>query len=716
MRKHLLLLLALLPTLVFAQVLEPGIEGTLTDLTPAGVNITNTDAAGGGYGKVIIPFGTGLIFVGEDATNGEELWITDGTVAGTKLLKDINPGAESSSPNNFCVSGGKVYFSATTATDGNELWVTDGTTDGTVLVADIFFGISEDTGEPNNGNPEMMTDFNGKVLFKAVSPGSEGHSYLWISDGTYDGTNRVFNITPYGNSGAEGHEKYSFIQTTKDKAFFTAHYVTDSTPSYGEELWATDGTAEGTYLVLDIITEADTSGEFVGCDSCTASNKIVWLFAINDQQVMFNSQTPSIWYTDTASYVGWKSEPWISNGTPWGTYPLGDIQTSEYKDDPTQTSSSGAAYHCLYNGEVYFRANDPVYKNELHRITNEPGDFNMVYNIQGANSKGVEQTGYLNNNVVFDNMLFNRNNSNKPTGGYRFPDDSYPGKEIYGYDAVGDSVFVVDINPGEGHSTPKLLRVSNNRLYFHATVVSGETKLYTLKPRSEDPSYTPLAVFDEEGDASYHSLRDADGYLYFITTLADASQKLYRYDDGRTKSTAKDPFDRGPEPGEYYNRLVEVIDCDMECTQDSLCFDTCAVATCDDGIMNGDEEGIDCGGSCPATCDAPTCDDGIMNGDEEGVDCGGSCDNECDVTGINENEINSFINFHPNPAENNITIELTDVSSAYVRIYNQAGKAVWVGLVNNNQELDISNFTVGMYVVHTSTKDAYALKKLMIMR
>ena len=47
-----------------------------------------------------------------------------------------------------------------------------------------------------------------------------------------------------------------------------------------------------------------------------------------------------------------------------------------------------------------------------------------------------------------------------------------------------------------------------------------------------------------------------------------------------------------------------------------------ACPTCDDGIQNGDETGVDCGGSdCPA---CPTCDDGIQNGDETGVDCGGS--------------------------------------------------------------------------------------------
>ncbi len=46
--------------------------------------------------------------------------------------------------------------------------------------------------------------------------------------------------------------------------------------------------------------------------------------------------------------------------------------------------------------------------------------------------------------------------------------------------------------------------------------------------------------------------------------------------------------------------------------------------TCDDGIQNGQETGVDCGGpDCPACPTEPTCDDGIQNGQETGVDCGG---------------------------------------------------------------------------------------------
>lgn len=46
-------------------------------------------------------------------------------------------------------------------------------------------------------------------------------------------------------------------------------------------------------------------------------------------------------------------------------------------------------------------------------------------------------------------------------------------------------------------------------------------------------------------------------------------------------------------------------------------------STCSDGIANQNESGVDCGGPC-SSC--PTCDDGIQNQGEDGVDCGAPCD------------------------------------------------------------------------------------------
>jgi len=77
-----------------------------------------------------------LIFRATDSANGRELWITDGTAAGTTLLKDINPGGDSF-PFYFTRFNNRVFFRANDGTNGIELWVTDGTAAGTTLLRDI---------------------------------------------------------------------------------------------------------------------------------------------------------------------------------------------------------------------------------------------------------------------------------------------------------------------------------------------------------------------------------------------------------------------------------------------------------------------------------------------------------------------------------------------------------------------------------------------------
>ncbi len=66
-----------------------------------------------------------------------------------------------------------------------------------------------------------------------------------------------------------------------------------------------------------------------------------------------------------------------------------------------------------------------------------------------------------------------------------------------------------------------------------------------------------------------------------------------------------------------------------------LLMNNCGPAHCINGVQDGDETGVDCGGSCIA---CPTCSDGIQNGTETGIDCGGSCA-QCDlcVNGIQDN-------------------------------------------------------------------------------
>jgi ELWxxDGT repeat protein len=88
------------------------------------------------------------VFAANDGVLGSELWRTDGTAAGTVLLKNINPGAAGSNPRNFLAAGNLVYFSAETDSEGTELWVTDGTAAGTRSLGDLHPGVASGQGFP----------------------------------------------------------------------------------------------------------------------------------------------------------------------------------------------------------------------------------------------------------------------------------------------------------------------------------------------------------------------------------------------------------------------------------------------------------------------------------------------------------------------------------------------------------------------------------------
>src|SRR5205807_2023500 len=73
-----------------------------------------------------------LFFVANDGTTGNELWKTDGTPAGTGLVKDIQAGVIGSWPRKLTSFRGKLFFAADDGS-GIELWRSDGTQAGTVM-------------------------------------------------------------------------------------------------------------------------------------------------------------------------------------------------------------------------------------------------------------------------------------------------------------------------------------------------------------------------------------------------------------------------------------------------------------------------------------------------------------------------------------------------------------------------------------------------------
>ncbi len=63
-----------------------------------------------------------IVFAAGDEAHGEEPWVSDGTPEGTRLLQDLVPGPDSSSPSQFTRSDGFIFFAASTPGTGSELW------------------------------------------------------------------------------------------------------------------------------------------------------------------------------------------------------------------------------------------------------------------------------------------------------------------------------------------------------------------------------------------------------------------------------------------------------------------------------------------------------------------------------------------------------------------------------------------------------------------
>ena len=150
---------------------ETGTELWVTDGTVAGTHLIESVPGPGGLGYVSSwrgAVGNNLLFspFPDSQVGAGELWISDGTVEGTRLLKDIEPGYIGSGPRQFTTVGNVVFFSANNSAHGEELWVTDGTTEGTRLVRDLNPG-------PASSWPQSLAAIGG-VLYLSADDGVRG--------------------------------------------------------------------------------------------------------------------------------------------------------------------------------------------------------------------------------------------------------------------------------------------------------------------------------------------------------------------------------------------------------------------------------------------------------------------------------------------------------------------------------------------------------------
>lgn len=156
-----------------------------SDGTASGTNLvygsTNNGFIPGVFGSNYAVYKNKMYFSGYDNIYGGELWVTDGTTAGTHIV--INLASDGSGiigngvPNYMQVYNNELYFSATDDAHGNELFKTNGTAAGTHIVKDIIPGTEGSV-------PTKNIIYNGLLYFSAGGD-SAG---LWRTDGTDAGT------------------------------------------------------------------------------------------------------------------------------------------------------------------------------------------------------------------------------------------------------------------------------------------------------------------------------------------------------------------------------------------------------------------------------------------------------------------------------------------------------------------------------------------------
>lgn len=270
-----------------------------------------------------------LLFGASDAS-GHELWRTDGTSAGTALLKDINPGG-SSKVSVLAVIGTRAILLADDGTHATALWYTDGTAAGTQFLAD--------TNPDSVSLDRVQTRTFGGRVYVAHAAG------LWTTDGTIAGTAKLAS----GVASVLGAAGSNVIFRLKE-----------SWPG-GTSLWKTDGTIDGTTHVQNVLVSQPRSS--TQTDELPAAGQ--WVFFV------FDGSTVALWKTDgtAGGTVPVRSFPEYSYSTsfrsapPRIAYELGawwfDTPGGLWRSDATtagthQVTTQGAAHIGSAFSKVYF--------------------------------------------------------------------------------------------------------------------------------------------------------------------------------------------------------------------------------------------------------------------------------------------------------------------------------------------------------------------------
>jgi ELWxxDGT repeat protein len=408
-----LLAVALVPSVLAERTHGPGeVNQVQNDLPlPEVVRDINPGEASSAP-EMFVPFGGTVVFRANDGAHGVELWRTDGTAEGTRLIVDLLPGALNGVPGSLTVAGDNLFFHGFTEPTGSKVFISDGTAEGTRLLVDTFPGApSGPFGPPL---PSQFTALGDKVLFAATD--SKLGYELWTTDGTPAGTGLVKDIHP--------GEQWSIpvgLLPFANRAFFAADdsFIPnpDGTATFNRELFVTDGTAAGTVRLLDINPGPQPS--------------IPILFTPLANQFLFRA--------DDGTHG---TELWTSDGTAPGTRMLTDINVRGASNPMNLT---------VIGDRVFFGADNGVTGSEPWVTDGTDTGTHLVRDINGTGDSHPMHFTPLGDQIIFA------------------ADDGQSGNELWVTDGSDAGTrMIADINPGAGYSSPREFVAAGDTLFFTA--------------------------------------------------------------------------------------------------------------------------------------------------------------------------------------------------------------------------------------------------------
>lgn len=534
-----------------------------------------TQSYGGGPDSVF-PAADWLYFTAGHPVYGTELWRTDGTGAGTRMLRDINP-TGSSDPLYFAEFGGLVYFVAADesrqanvaqALPGQEIWRTDGSPEGTVRVIDFADLESE-------GFPSELTVMGNHIYFASDAFGLGDE--LWRTDGTAEGTEMVKDI-----STAEYGSLPEQLTAAGNTLFFTA-----DDGVHGRELWRSGGAAGTTAMVADIdpdgtwdifeITAFGTDVLFWVRDPATG-----WHLWRSDGTADGTAPIHSMGFDSarrrpgtifvhngTIYFAGWDEtfawEAWKSDGTPAGAARLTTTNGSANAAPSSFTAGPGGIYFRMSNAEerqrLYVSGGSPettkIVASSLtadQRVENpllaldgrllcwvrgESGDPDEVWSITGPDAELTPNVPLLRNLAtgkvnygVWDGAAY-LSSSGPPNAAMRFSDRD---TELWRTDGSPAGTYEVkDINYRTLESLPQRFRPLGDRMAFTASSAEFGGELWTTDGTR---SGTALLADLTPGiaDSEMSAIEPFLSGLIFSLEVQDGTFALW-YTDGTSEGT-----------------------------------------------------------------------------------------------------------------------------------------------------------------------------------